>query len=145
MKFSSILEKSGGNATGIVVPQKIVEALGGGKKPKVNVVLNGFTYRSSIAMMGGDYMIPVSKDVREKAGVKGGDPIDVEVTLDTAPREVEVPADFGAALDLVPAARAKFDTLSNSNKSRHVLSVDGAKTPETRARRIEKAIAELSA
>jgi len=107
------------------------------------VTINGYTYRSSVAPMGGVFMIGVSEDVRRNAGVAGGDVVDVELELDTAPREVEVPADLAAALDAEPAARATFDRLSYSNKSWHTLQIDGAKTDETRQRRIAKSVEAL--
>jgi uncharacterized protein YdeI (YjbR/CyaY-like superfamily) len=88
-------------------------------------------------------MVGVSADVRAAAGVKGGDEVDVEIELDTAPRVVTVPPEFGAALDAVPEARATFDKLSYSNKSWHVLQITGAKSDETRQRRIEKSVAAL--
>lgn len=145
MTFSTILSQTGTNTTGIEVPVSIVDELGGGGKPKVVVTLNGYSYRSSIAKMGGVYLIPVSADIRKETGLKGGDSIEVGLELDTAPREVVVPEDLAAALAAVPTAKAKFDTLSFSNLNRHVLSVEGAKTDETRKKRIVKAIEELSA
>jgi uncharacterized protein YdeI (YjbR/CyaY-like superfamily) len=114
------------------VPKEIVEALGGGKRPPVTV-----------AVMGGVYMIALSADNRAAAGVAGGDEVDVDVALDTAPREVVVPADFDEALNRDPDARRFFDGLSYSNKLRHVLAVEGAKTAETRERRIVAAVETL--
>ena len=143
MQFRAILEQSGKTATGITVPVDIVEALAAGKKPAVSVTLNGYTYRSSIATMGGEYRIPVSAEVREAAGVTAGDEVSVEVALDTAPREVTVPADFAAALAGDTAARATFDRISYSEKRWFVLGIEDAKTPETRQRRIDKAIERL--
>ena len=143
MKIRTTIVKGTKNTTGIEVPPEVVEALGAGKRPPVTVTLNGYTYRSSIASMGGKFMISLSADNREKAGVAGGDELDVDIELDTAPREVEVPQDFAAALDAEPAARATFDKLSYSNKSWHVLQVQGAKTDETRQRRIAKSVATL--
>lgn len=143
MRFHTTLYQSDGNATGIRVPDEVVEALGKGKRPPVMVTINGYTYRNTIAVMGGEYWVGVSAQHRAGAGVAGGDDIDVDIQLDTAPREVAVPADLAAALDAEPTARATFDALSNSNKGYHVLQVEGAKTPETRQRRIEKAVAVL--
>jgi hypothetical protein len=144
MKFRTELLSNGKTATGLVVPVEVVEALGqGSKKPAVTVTINGYTYRSTVAVMGGEYMLPVSAEVRAGAGVAAGDLLDVEVALDTAPRVVEVPADLALALDAEPAARAAFERLSYSNKRQHTLSVEGAKTPETRARRVAKAVATL--
>jgi len=143
IKFHGILLRAGKTATGIIVPNSVVAALGPGKRHAVSVAINGYTYRSTVAPLGGDFMLPVSAEVREKCGIAGGDEIDVEVELDTKPREVSVPADFAAALDREPDARRFFDGLSYSNKQRHVLSVEGAKTAETRERRIEKSVTTL--
>lgn len=143
MKFQATILQGGKTATGIQVPEAVVTALGASRKPAVKVTLNGYTYRSTIAVMGGRYMLPVSADVRAKAGVGGGDTLEVEIALDTEPRVLSVPADFAAALDEEPAARAFFDGLSYSNRQRHVLQVEGAKAADTRARRIEKSVAML--
>jgi hypothetical protein len=143
MRFRTTLLQAGKTATGIRVPDEVVEALGAGKRPPVRVTINGYTYRNTIAVMGGEYMVGVSAEHRAGAGVVGGDEIDVDMELDTAPREVSLPPDFAAALDAEPAARRTFDALSNSNKGWHVSSIEGAKTDETRQRRIEKSIAAL--
>lgn len=143
MRFQSVLELGGKTATGIEVPAEVVDALGSGKKPKVTVTINGYTYRSTVAVMGGRYLLPVAAEVRAGAGVAAGDEVDVEVELDTAPRVVEVPADLAAALDAAPAARKAFDALSYSNQRGHVQSVDGAKTEATRQRRIAKVVDQL--
>ncbi|HEX5149191.1 MAG TPA: YdeI/OmpD-associated family protein [Candidatus Limnocylindrales bacterium] len=143
MRFHTTILRSDKTATGIQVPAEVVEALGAGRRPAVKVTINGFTYRSSIAVMGGVYMVGISAENRAGAGVAGGDEVDVDVELDTAPREVTVPPDLGAALDAEPAARATFDRLSYSNKSWHVLQITGARTAETRTRRIAKSIEAL--
>jgi hypothetical protein len=143
MKFRTTILQSGKTATGIEVPAEIVERLGGGKRPPVKATLNGHSYRSTIAVMGGAYMLSVSSDVRTSAGVKGGDEVDVELELDTAPREVAVPPDFAQALAAEPQARQTWETLSYSNKSWHVLQIEGAKTEETRQRRIARSVASL--
>ena len=140
MRFHATIEQSGKTATGIRVPEEIVEALAAGKRPAVRVTINGFTYRSTVAVMGGRYMVGVSAENRAGARVAGGDEVDVEIELDTAPRELTVPADLAAALDGEPAARRTFDGLSYSNRSWHVLQVEGAKTDETRQRRIAKSV-----
>jgi hypothetical protein len=143
MRFHTTILQSGKTATGIRIPDEVVEGLGAGKRPAILVTINGFTYRSTIAVMGGDYMVGVNADNRAGAGVVGGDTVDVDIELDTAPREVTVPADLAAALAAEPAAQRKFDGLSNSNKGWHVQSVEGAKTDETRQRRIAKSIEAL--
>ena len=140
MRFHTTILQGGKTATGIRVPDEVVEALGSGRRPAVTVTIYGYTYRSTIAVMGGEYMVGVSAEHRAGAGVAGGDEVDVDLELDTAPREVAVPDDFGAALDAEPAARATFDRISNSNKGWHVLQVTGAKTEETRQRRIARSV-----
>jgi len=136
MRFRTTILQSGGTTTGIEIPAEVVESLGSGKRPPITVTINGFAYRNTVAVYGGTYMVGVSAENRAGAGVTGGDEVDVDIELDTAPREVTVPDDFAAALDAEPKARATFDRLSYSMKSYHVLQVTGAKTGETRQRRI---------
>ena len=143
MRFHTTILQAGKTATGIEIPEEIVNALGGGRRPAITVTINGFTYRSTVAVMGGAYMVGVNADNRAGARVKGGDDVDVDIELDTAPREVAVPAELAAALDAEPAARRTFDGLSNSNKSWHTYQVENAKTDETRRRRIAKSIEAL--
>jgi hypothetical protein len=143
MRFRTTILQSGKTATGIRVPDEVVEALGGGRRPAVSVTINGYTYRSTVAVMGDAYMVGVSAENRGSAGVAGGDEVDVEIALDTAPRTMTVPDELTAALDAEPAARRTFDALSYSNKSWHVLQIIGAKTDETRQRRIARSIAAL--
>src|SRR3954451_2176609 len=116
MRFRTTILQGDKTATGIEVPEEIVAALGSGKRAKVLVTINGYTYRNSVAPLGGTYMVGVSSEVREAAGVKGGDEVDVDIELDTAPRVVTVPDDLGAALDAAPDARRMFESLSYSNK-----------------------------
>jgi hypothetical protein len=143
MRFTTTLERNGKTATGFRVPASVVEALGKGKRPPVVVTINGYTYRNTVAVYGDDYLIGVAAEHRGAAGVKAGDHIDVDLELDTAPREIEVPPDFAAALDRDAAAKRFFDGLSYSNKRRYTLSIAEAKTPETRQRRIAKAVDRL--
>ena len=140
MRFRTTILQSGKTTTGIRVPDEVVEALGSGKRPPVVVTVNGYRYRSTVAVLGGVYMVGVSAEHRAGAGVAGGDEVEVDIELDTAPREVTVPADLAAALDAEPAARRTFDGLSYSNRSWHVLQVEGAKTGETRQRRITRSV-----
>ena len=140
MRFRTTIEQGGKTATGIQVPEEVVQALGSGRRPAVTVTINGYRYRSTVAVLGGRYMVGVSAEHRAGAGVAGGDEVDVDIDLDTAPREVTVPADLAAALDAEPEARRTFDGLSYSNRSWHVLQVEGAKTDETRQRRIAKSV-----
>jgi hypothetical protein len=143
VRFRTTLLQSSKTATGISVPPDVLEALAAGKAPKVAVTINGYTYRSSVATVNGGPMIGVSEAVRSAAGVRGGDQIDVDVVLDTAPRTVSVPDDLAAALDGEPAARRTFDGLSYSSQRFWVEPIEAAKGEETRRRRIEKAVATL--
>lgn len=145
MRFRTTVELGGKTATGIRVPEDVVTALGAGKRPPVQVTIGGYTYRSTVAVMGGVFLLPVSAEVRERAGVAAGDEVDVDVELDTEPREVTVPPDFASALGADERARQFFDGLSYSNRRRIVLGIDDAKTPETRQRRIAAAVDRLRA
>jgi hypothetical protein len=143
MKFRTTLKLAGKTATGVEVPPEVVAQLGQSKKPAVRVTINGYTYRSTVATMGGRFMLPVSAEVRAGAGVAAGEEIEVAVELDTEPREVTVPADFMEALDNDADAKSAFEKLSYSNKRQHILAIEQAKTAETRQRRIEKSITTL--
>ncbi|QQR34855.1 DUF1905 domain-containing protein [Devosia oryziradicis] len=142
MKFKTSILQTGNN-TGIEVPAEVVEGLGGGRKPAVIVTIGDYGYRSSIAVMGGKFLISLSAERRAQSGIKGGDAVEVELALDTQPRDVAIPDDLALALAGDAAAKAFFDTLSHSNKQRHVLSITDAKTPETRSRRIDKVMEAL--
>jgi hypothetical protein len=144
MKFRTTLLAAGKTATGIEVPADIVDGFGSGKRPPVQVTINGHTYRSTIAVMGGVYMVGVSAENRAAAGIQAGQEIDVDLTLDTAPRTVEIPGDFAAALAAAPGARHRFDQMPYSHQKEHVRAITEAKKPETRERRITKAIEALS-
>ena len=143
MRFRTTILQNDKTATGIRIPSDVMEALGAGRRPPVTVTINGYTYRSTVATVDGAPMVGVSAVNRDGAGVAGGDEVDVDIELDTQPRVVELPADFAASLAADPAAQATFDKLSNSNKGYHVSSIEGAKTAETRERRIAKAVATL--
>ena len=143
MKFRATIELAGKTATGIEVPAAVVTKLGSSKKPAVRVTIKGYTYRSTVASMGGRFMLPISAEVREAASVAAKDKVDVDVELDTAPREVTVPPDFSRALTRDPAAKRLFEGLSFSNKQRIVIAIASAKAPETRERRIAKAVSSL--
>ena len=144
VKFHTTVLQAGKTATGIEIPDALIEKLGAGKRPPVRVTINGQTYRSTVAVMNGKFMVGVSAENRAKTGVAGGDEVDVEIEFDTQPREVTVPPDFAQALKKSPAAKKNFDGLSYSKKQAFILAIEGAKTQETRERRIEKAIIELN-
>jgi len=141
MRFTSVMRQQGNN-TGIEVPAEIVEALGGGKRAAVAVTVNGFSYRSTLGVMGGRHLIPFSSDKRAASGIAGGDEITVDLELDAAPRTVELPDDLAAALEAA-GQRGAFDALSPSARKAHVTRVETAKAAETRTRRIEAVVAGL--
>jgi hypothetical protein len=138
--FRATIVQTGKTACGIQVPEAVVEALGGSKRPAVVVALDGYTYRSTVAPMGGGWWVGVNSDHRAASGLKAGDEVQVTLELDTAPRELAVPPELEVALDADPVARAFFDGLSYSNRRVFTLSVEGTSNPETKARRVEKAI-----
>jgi hypothetical protein len=143
MRFRAVIKGTGKTAAGIEVPDEVVEGLGAGRKPPVRVTINGHSYRSSVASMGGVFMVGVNSDFRRTSGVAAGDEVDVDIELDTEPRHVVVPPDLAAALAADPEARAFFDGLSYSNKRRIVEPIADAKAPETRQRRIASSVARL--
>lgn len=141
MKFNAMIQLYGINQQpGISVPEEIIRELGSSKKPAVMVTIRQYTYRSTVAKMDGQFLLPISTEHRKGAGVAPGDEVEVEIILDTEPRIIDVPSDFAASLDLVADARQFFDKLSYSNKRLFVASIEEAKTAETRQRRIERAI-----
>ena len=135
-----MIELGGKTATGFAVPDEVIEALGTSKRPPVAVTLGGYSYRTTVARMGGRFMVPLAAEHREAAGVAAGDEVTVGIELDTAPREVEVPDDLAAALDEVPGARAAFDALAFTHRKEWVRTITEAKKPQTRAARIAKAV-----
>ncbi|KAB8191475.1 DUF1905 domain-containing protein [Nonomuraea phyllanthi] len=144
MRFRTTVELNGKTATGFEVPAEVVEQLGSGKRPSVTVTVGSHTYRSTVASMGGRFMLPLSAENRELAGVTAGDEVEVELALDTAPREAEVPADLAEALEAAPEAKTFFESLSYSRKRRYLLQIEGAKKPETRRRRVADTVAKLA-
>jgi hypothetical protein len=128
---------------GLEVPEELVEALGGGKRPRVTITINGHSWRSRVAIMRGRNLIGLSNANRKAAGIVTGDRVEVELELDLEPRVVVEPADFATALDAEPLARSAFDRLTDSQKSQHLRLIENAKKPDTRARRIEKMLATL--
>jgi len=144
MHFTTTLTLNGKSATGIEVPADVVTALGAGKRPPVYVAVGDYRYRSTIASMGGVAMIPFAAEHREATGIAAGDAIEVDVTLDSDPRIVEIPDDLNSALEAAGLTDA-FRALSYSNQRAHALAVEGAKAAQTRARRVEKVIDALRA
>ena len=145
MQFRTTILSGGKTAAGTEIPVAVVDALGTSRKPAVKVTINGYPYRSTVATVNGVFMIGVSNDVRHAAGVAAGEEVDVTLELDTEPRKVTIPPELEALLAADPAARTALEKLSYSNQRRIVEPIDAAKTPETRQRRIDKAIETLRA
>jgi hypothetical protein len=143
MNFRGTLELHGKTATGISVPDEIIEALGTGKRPPVVVTIGGHTFRTTIAPMGGQYLLGVNAENRTAAGATAGDQLDIEIALDTAPRAITVPGDFAAALSADAKASATFDGLSYTHRKEWVRWLEEAKKPETRAARLVKTVESL--
>jgi hypothetical protein len=142
-RYSTTMAAIGRN-TGIPVPPEVLERLGGGKRPPVLVTVNGYRYSSAVGSMGGRFLISFSSERRAESGIGGGDALEVELELDTSPRDTAVPDDLAAALAAAGTTDA-FAALAPSRRKAHVASVEGAKAPETRARRIEAVVAQLTA
>lgn len=143
LKFRTVVDRpESRDATGIIVPPEIVEALGKGKRPPVRVTINGYTYRSTLFVMGGRYMLPLSVENRKPAGVTAGEEVDINIELDTDVRTVDVPADLATALETA-GKREAFDRLAYTYRKEHARSVEDAKSPETRTRRIGKILSAL--
>ena len=143
MRFTAELQQTGRTTTGFEVPAEVVDGLGGGRRPTVTVTVNGGSYRSSVAPMGGSHWVGVSAENRALTGVVGGQTYDVDLELDTAPRVVEVPPELATALAADPAAAQAWDRLSYSHQRQHALAIEGAKATETRTRRVAKTLEAL--
>ena len=139
MKFRAYVEPPE-PMRGLEVPQAVVEALGDGKRPRVTITINGHSWKSRVAIMRGRYLLGLSNANRRAARVATGDEVEVELEFDAEPPVVVEPADFARALGADPVARAAYDRLSYTHKREHVRAIESAKKPETRVRRIEKAI-----
>jgi uncharacterized protein YdeI (YjbR/CyaY-like superfamily) len=143
MKFRATVIPSG-NATAVEVPDEVMAALGPEARPAVAIAINGHTWRSRVALMRGQILIGISAANREAAGIAEGEEIEIDLTLDTAPRTVEEPDDLSAALDANPTARTTFDKLAFGLKGKHIRDIESAKSAEVRARRISKLVETLS-
>ena len=140
---TTIFQAEGMNATGIHVPPNVVASLGKGKKPPVKVTIKGYTYRSTVAVYGEDFLLPLAQEHRNAAGVQAGDEVEITLELDEEPRTVTLPDDLAAAL-AAAGAREAFDKLAPSARKEHVRQVETAKAQETRDRRVANIIAKLS-
>ncbi len=141
--FKSTLMLAGKTATGFVIPDEVITKLNAGKKPPVKVTINGYTFRNTVAVYGGEYMIGVSAENRKGANVNAGDMLNIGIECDTEPRIAEVPSDFREMLNQDPLALENFERLSYSRKQGILLPIRDAKTTETRQKRMEKSLENL--
>ena len=143
MQFRAVVIPSG-NAMAVELPDEVMQTLGSEARPPVAIVINGHSWRSRVAVMNGQRLVGISAAHRAAAGIELGQTIEIDITLDTAPRDVEEPDDLKSALDHTPSARAAFDKLPFGLRTKHVRDIEAAKTPEVRARRIAKLVETLS-
>jgi hypothetical protein len=138
MKFNATIELGGKTATGITVPEEVATSFNSGKRFPVSVSINGYTYRTTLTFYGGRFVVPLSAEHREAAGVSAGEDVEVTIELDSAPRDVELPADLAVALEPHPEAQAFFASLAPSHKKEYVRWIEEAKREETRRDRVAK-------
>ena len=140
IKFRALLQPRG-PAAAVILDDAQVAAVGeGAKRFPVVATVNGYTWRTSVARMGGEFLLGLNKEVRQGAGVEAGDEVEVAVELDTAPREVEVPEALAAALAADPQAEASFEQMAFSHRKEYARWIAEAKQEETRQRRVEQAL-----
>lgn len=142
MKFMAKIIPSG-NATGVEVPDHVVQALGPQGRPPISITINGHTWRSRVTAMRGQRLIGISAAHRMAAGIHEGDIIEVEVEIDEAPRIVIEPTDLAEALNSCPNARTSFDRLPFGLRQKHVTAIENARSAAVRERRISKLVATL--
>lgn len=140
MKFTAEIFTGGGNTAGFWVPDEVVASFNKGKRVPVVVTINGYSYRNTIASYEGKSAIGVSMENREKAGVKVGDVVEIDLQYDDKPREIEVPDDLRQELNKDPKAKGIFENLSYSHRKEYVRWIQDTKNPETRARRVTKTL-----
>ena len=144
MRFTTVVELGGKTATGLPVPAEVVASFGTGRRYPVVVTLNGYSYRTTVTWYGGQFMVPLAAEHREAAGVAANQEVEVDIELDTAPRDVDLPGDLAAAFADNAPAQAFFETLSNTNKKVFTTWIESAKKEDTRRSRVEKAISLLN-
>ncbi len=140
VRFTAVLVPRG-PAAAVVLDDDQVSTVGdGAKRFPVVATVNGYTWRTSVTRMRGEFLLGLSRAVREEARAEAGDTVEVELALDTAPREVEVPAVLANALAGDPAASARFDALAYTHRKEYIRWIEEAKRDETRERRITQAL-----
>ena len=140
IKFRALLQPRG-PAAAVILDDAQVAAVGeGAKRFPVVATVNGYTWRTSVARMGGEFLLGLNKEVRQGAGVEAGDEVEVAVELDTAPREVEVPEALAAALAADPQAKASFEGMAFTHRKEYARWVAEARQDQARQRRVQRAL-----
>src|SRR5438132_1494849 len=144
-KLKAKLERDDRGAVSFAIPEEVVESFRSGKRPPVQTTINGYPYRTRVAVYGGVSYVMLRKDVLEGAGVGPGDSVEVTIDLDQAPREVDVPPELTRALNADRAAQAAFEKLSYAHRKEYVRWIGEAKRDDTRRRRVQRAVEMLRA
>jgi hypothetical protein len=143
LTFTAVLAARGPAAAVILDDEQVALVGEGAKRFPVAATINGFTWRTTVTRMRGEFLLGLSREVREGAGVQAGDSAEVTLVLDTAPREVEVPEALASALAGDPTAMAAFDALAYTHRKEYCRWIEEAKRPETRERRVGRALSML--
>jgi hypothetical protein len=139
IRFTTQLQPRGPAAAVVLDDDQVAEVGEGAKRFPVVATVNGYTWRTSVARMKGEFLVGLSREVRQKAGAKAGDEVEVTLELDEAPREVEVPEALAAALVADPEASASFERMAFTHRKEYARWVTEAKKEETRERRVQQA------
>jgi hypothetical protein len=140
IRFRAQLQPRGPAAAVVLDDAQVAEVGEGARRFAVVATVNGYTWRTSVARMGGEFLVGLSREVRQGAGVQAGDEVDVIIELDSAPRDVEVPEALAAALAADPQANAAFEGMAFTHRKEYVRWVAEAKRDETRQRRVQQAV-----
>jgi Bacteriocin-protection, YdeI or OmpD-Associated/Domain of unknown function (DUF1905) len=145
IRFKARLQPRGAAAAVVLDQSQVAEIGEGAKRYPVVATVNGYVWRTSVAVMGGEFLLGLNREVRRGAGVDSGDEVDVSIELDTAPREVEIPEVLAAALATDPEAATAFARMAFTHRKEFAQWVGGAKREETRQRRVGQALTMIRA
>jgi hypothetical protein len=143
IQLTTTLQPRGPAAAVVLDPDDVATVGEGAKRFPVAATINGHTWRTTVTRMGGEFLLGLNKEVRQAAGVEAGDTVDVQIELDTAPREVEVPEALAAALQGDPVAREIYEALAFTHRKEYARWIAEAKKEETRERRVAQALGML--
>lgn len=140
IRFRAQLQPRGPAAAVVLDDAQVAEVGEGARRFPVVATVNGYTWRTSVARMGGEFLVGLSREVRQGAGVQAGDEVDVTIELDSAPRDVEVPEALAAALAADPPVKVAFESMAFTHRKEYARWVAEAKRDETRQRRVQQAL-----